>query len=77
MVKLFEITGKGRDKAKDDSLFNCSEEYEIDYVASRYGSHHDDVKAFLKEGCEQGKIRNLIHTEVYALIEKQLGLSAD
>lgn len=59
-------------KRRDDNLFNCSESYELDYVAGRY-KERDQVKAFLIKMCEGKKIYHSTHTQVYALIKKELG----
>ena len=36
LLFLKEVKRMARDKAKDDQLFNCQQEYEIDYVANLY-----------------------------------------
>lgn len=59
-------------KGKDDQFFNCSQEHEVNYVASRY-KDSEKVKVFLKEGCASGKIKYMKHIELYELIEKELG----
>jgi len=74
LLFLKEVKRMARDKAKDDQLFNCQQEYEIDYVANLY-TNSDKVKAFLKAGCKKGDIKNLTHEEVYKLIEKELNYS--
>jgi hypothetical protein len=61
-----------RDKAKDDKLFNCSQEYELNYVASLY-VEKEKVKKFLGEKCKSGKIKNFTHKQVYELIKTELG----
>lgn len=61
-----------RDKAKDDKLFSCSQSWEVDYVASLYGTNKEKVAAFLKKGCENDKIKNLTHMEIYQLIKREL-----
>ena len=63
-----------RDKAKDDKLFNCSQEYEHRYVYNLYEGNEETVKEFLKEKCVDGTIKNFTHMEVYKLIEKELEL---
>ena len=64
----------GRNKAKDDEFFNCSQEHEFDYVANLY-SDSDEVKSFLKEKCVSNEIKYSKNKEVYALIEQELGYS--
>ena len=55
-----------RDKAKDDLLFNCSQQHEHDYVIGLYDDdNQDDVKKLLEEGCEDKTIKNFTHSEVY------------
>ena len=72
--KLFDISSEGRDKAKDDKLFNCSEKHEIDYVSGRYGANQKQVRDVLTTKCQSGAIHNCTHAQVYALIKKDLGL---
>lgn len=62
----------GRDKAKDDKYFNCSQQHEIDYVAGLY-KEKEKVRNFLITKCKDGTIKNNTHKEVYQLIEKELG----
>ena len=62
-----------RDKAKDDKLFNCSQNWERDEVAGHYGSNQDKVAAFLKKSCENNTIKNHTHMQVYELIKKEFG----
>lgn len=40
----------GRDKSKDDKYLNCSEEYELNYVAGLY-TDRQRVYDFLKKKC--------------------------
>lgn len=63
----------GRDKARDDLFFNCSQEHELAYVAGLY-EKHSVVLAFLVKKCSDGTIRYMTHKEVYELIERELGL---
>jgi len=62
-----------RDKAKDDVLFNCKEDYELRQVASHYGANKDEVMGFLQESCKRGDIYHSTHKEVYVLIKSKLG----
>lgn len=62
-----------RDKAKDDLLFNCSQSYELDQVASHYGLNKSKVLQFLKDSCGRGDIYHSTHLEVYKLIQSKLG----
>jgi len=62
-----------KDKPKDDKLFNCSQEHELNYVASLYGINKQKVLDFLKKSCKDGKINNFTHKEVYKLIQDELG----
>ncbi|TGL58458.1 hypothetical protein EHQ64_18870 [Leptospira sarikeiensis] len=57
--------------SKDQKHFNCSEEHEIEYVASLY-AHSEKVKQLLKDKCKSKEIHYSTHAEVYALIEKEL-----
>jgi hypothetical protein len=61
-----------RDKAKDDKLFNCSQEHEFQYVSGLYSSIFR-VLTFLKSNCADNTIKNLTHLEVYKLIQTKLG----
>jgi hypothetical protein len=63
-----------RDKAKDDSLFNCGQDWELKYVASHY-SDKDKVYNFLKKKCGSDEIYHFTHKQVYELIKKELGYS--
>lgn len=63
-----------RDKAKDDRLFNCSQQSEHDYVAGLYSiEKRPSVRTFLKNGCLSNLIRNSTHKRVYELIKQHLG----
>ena len=59
-------------KSKDDSFFNCSEEYELRYVSGRY-EEEQKVFDFLKAKCEDGTIHYLTHAQLYQLIQTELG----
>ena len=61
-----------RDKAKDDKYVNCSEEYELKYVASLY-TEKEKVLDFVKKKCAAGVIKYSTHMQVYELIKKELG----
>lgn len=61
-----------RDKAKDDNLFNCSQEHEINQVASHYGENKFLVYTFLKQKCHSGTINHFSHLKVYNLIKEHL-----
>lgn len=64
-----------RDKSKDDKLFSCSQSWELDYVASLYGTNKEKVAAFLKKCCEDNTIKNFTHMDVYKLIKEKFGYS--
>ena len=57
---------EGRDKARDDEFFNWNQDYEIDYVADRYGIHKAEVKAFLHfyKGLHEGEGLSMTHEEL-------------
>ena len=63
-----------RDKAKDEKFFNCSEDYEIDYVAAQY-ANKQKVKDFIILKCKAGVIKYMTHKQLYELIQKELGYS--
>ncbi|HWY10433.1 MAG TPA: hypothetical protein VN026_03855 [Bacteroidia bacterium] len=62
-----------RDKTKDDIMFNCEQEYEINQVASHYGKDKSIVYSFLKQKCHGRAISHFSHLKVYKLIKEQLG----
>jgi hypothetical protein len=45
-----------RDKATDDLLFNCSQEYERNLVANHYGKGKDKVRQFLERWTSHGAV---------------------
>lgn len=56
--------------ASDHDLFNCSENHEINYVASLYEDKDTQtIREFLKEKCESNDIYHSTHEEVYNLLE--------
>lgn len=64
-----------RDKAKDDTFFNCSQQTEHDYVARLYDTEEkrQKVRELLAHACAAQSLHYSTHREVYALIEKRLG----
>jgi len=63
-----------RDKAKDDKLFNCSQQSEHDYVAGLYSTERrPNVRALLTSGCANNTIYHSTHFQVYTLIKQKLG----
>ncbi len=64
-----------RNKSKDDEMFNCSQDYELDQVASHYGSNKQQVIKMLEQACSDNLISGSTHKEVYELIEIKLKLS--
>ncbi len=64
----------GRDKARDDTYFNCEQEWEISYVANLYGENKDNVRRSLEKWCREGKLKYSTHMQVYQLIKRELGL---
>ena len=63
----------GRDKAKDDRMFNCNQEHEHSQVASHYGANTEKVLKFLKDSCARDDIYRFTHAQVYQLIKDKLG----
>ncbi|MEE4788622.1 hypothetical protein V2K52_13990 [Pseudomonas alliivorans] len=61
-----------RDKAKDDKMFNCSQDHEREYVANLYDKNAENVKNFLITNCKNGAIKNSTHKAVYELIKSKL-----
>lgn len=61
-----------RDRAKDNKLFNCSQEHELNYVAGLY-TEKKKVYDFLKEACNKNLIYDSKHDQVYQLIKGKLG----
>ena len=64
----------GRDKARDDKFFNCSQEHEDHYVANLY-SNPKEVSHLLEIMCQINEINYSTHLEVYKMIQKELGYS--
>jgi hypothetical protein len=64
----------GRDKARDDKLFNCSESHEVGYVAGLYPDNKKLVEGYLIQLCIAGVIKNFTHAQVYDIIEDRLKL---
>ena len=64
-----------RDKAKDDLMFTCNQDYELTQVASHYGADKERVLKFLKDSCARGDIFRFTHAQVYKLIKEKLGLA--
>ncbi len=62
-----------RDKAKDDLMFNCKQEYERNQVAGHYGPNKQKVLDFLIASCQRGDIYNSTHKQVYELIQDKFG----
>jgi hypothetical protein len=62
-----------RDKAKDDQLFNCNQDYELDQVASHYGVNKQVVMIFIKDACAKKVIFHSTHATVYKLIQSKFG----
>ncbi len=62
----------GRDKTKDDKIFNCSEEYELNYVSGLY-ENKKAVYDFLVIACRIISIKNSTHLQVYKLIKAKFG----
>ena len=64
-----------RDKAKDDLLYNCTQDYEKNYVVELYSIiDQDNVRNLLTEACQDNRIYHSTHMEVYELIKEELGL---
>lgn len=58
----------------DHKHFNCSEQYEHDYIVRQYkDTQRPKVRELLKKRCGDGTINYSTHNEVYELIEKELG----
>ncbi len=49
--------------ADDRKFFNCSEKYEIDYLASKFEGPKNDVVEKIKELCESKVIHYSTHKE--------------
>ena len=54
----------------DHALFNCSQDHEINYVASLY-LEHQKVREYLKEKCADGTISHWTHKKLYEHLESQ------
>ena len=63
-----------RDRSKDQKLFNCSQDHEINYVVGLYSSDkHANVRQFIKDGCSSNLIYHCTHARLYQLIMEKLG----
>ncbi len=54
----------------DHALYNCSQDHEINYVASLY-LEHQKVREYLKEKCADGTISHWTHKKLYEHLESQ------
>jgi hypothetical protein len=63
-----------RDKAKDDTNFNCSQHHEKDYVSGLYGTNYQKVYDQLGKSCTDNSIKYSTHKEVYQHVKEKLGL---
>ena len=72
-MKINVTKSGGRDKARDDKFFNCSQEHEFEQVAQHYGNNKNKVIEFLKENCKNGTMKYFTHIDVYKLIKEKLG----
>lgn len=52
---------------KEQDYFNCSEDYEHDYVAGLFEETRK-VKKWLKENCANNNINNTTHVELYQML---------
>lgn len=53
----------------DQKYFNCSEDYELDYIAGQYADT-TAVKQWLKEKCADKTIRYSTHDQLYTLLKE-------
>jgi len=61
-----------RDLSRDQKLFNCNQEHELNYVAGLY-ANRQEVYDFLKRSCACSLIFHSTHQEVYDMIKRHLG----
>ncbi len=54
----------------DWKYFNCSEDYEINYVSGLY-EKTKEVKEFIKKKCEDGTINDWTHKELYDFLDEK------
>ena len=55
--------------------FNCSNEYEYDYIASFYSKKVKPlIITYLKHWNKTGKLNNITYEELHILIEQTLGI---
>lgn len=67
-----------RNKSRDDKLFNCSQQHEIDYVTSLYPKEYrKDIKEFIELNCALGVFDNSTHKYVYNSIEERFGITQE
>ncbi len=56
--------------AKDSKFFNCSQDHEVEYLASKFVGDKKEIIAKIKELCKAGKIKYSTHQEAeQALID--------
>ncbi len=63
----------GRDKRKDDILFDCSNYDEKYYVAKLYPEAYNEVMEFLELKCRSKDFYHSNHMHVYRQIKQELG----
>lgn len=62
-----------RNKLKDNSLFNCNYEYDLNCISGLYLSYQKEVKSYLIKQCKSGTLKYFTHKDVYELINDELG----
>lgn len=62
----------GRNKARDDKFFNCTDQHEVNYVVGLY-KDRDGVRKLLEKRCADNTINYSTNLEVYQIIEAELG----
>jgi len=60
-----------RDRSRDQKMFNCSQEHELNYVAELY-ANRQEVYDFLKRACASNMIFQATHQDVYEMIKRHL-----
>ncbi len=57
-----------------DSLFDCHEKYEFEYIIGTYSyDKQNSISNLLRNACNNGELDSLTYQEIYELIENKLG----
>ncbi len=61
-------------KTHIDSLFDCNEKHEYEYIIGIYSyDKQNRISNLLSSACNNGELDSLTYQEIYELIENKLG----